>query len=289
MRDDNPFQWLTARSLLFWVFLSIFFFNALATSFGRAVTDPDVALLLRVWLYGSLLTWVMWRMVRLDIDEERLVGRVPPRFPWPAIGGLALMLALFSLGAALVSQYAISLAAPQLLAEALKQAKQAEVLQGNARLLYNIGEALFEILLVPVTQEVVLRGVLLHRWTVKWGVRRAVLATSLLGTLFGPDLFSYFVLFLVMAALYVRMRSLVVPLVCHVLFSLFSLALVVGADSLAEGPLKELRTQAMLGGALLLITAPPLARYLRQNWPADEWVAPYFRDGGNPTPKPTQP
>jgi membrane protease YdiL (CAAX protease family) len=66
-----------------------------------------------------------------------------------------------------------------------------------------------------VAEELVFRGVLLHLWAERLGVRSAVIATSVLFGAGHADVIGAFVFGVVMAALYVRTGTLTLPIVAH--------------------------------------------------------------------------
>ncbi len=66
-------------------------------------------------------------------------------------------------------------------------------------------------------EELVFRGVLLHLWAERFGLRFAVLATSALFAAGHADVVGAFVFAIAMVALYVRTGTLAVPIMAHLL------------------------------------------------------------------------
>jgi membrane protease YdiL (CAAX protease family) len=69
--------------------------------------------------------------------------------------------------------------------------------------------------IAPITEEVAIRGLLLHRWAAKWGIWPAVLATSGLFGIVHPDVLGAFVFGVAMSILYLKTQSLVLVIACH--------------------------------------------------------------------------
>jgi membrane protease YdiL (CAAX protease family) len=78
---------------------------------------------------------------------------------------------------------------------------------------------LIESAIGAIAEEWLFRGVLLYLWARRFGVRFAVLATSLLFAALHADVIGSLIFGIVMAALYVRTRTLLVPIVAHLLFN----------------------------------------------------------------------
>jgi membrane protease YdiL (CAAX protease family) len=70
-----------------------------------------------------------------------------------------------------------------------------------------------------VAEELVFRGVLLHLWAARFGVRLGVLATSLLFAVMHADVLGSLIFGVAMAVLYMRTGTLLVPIALHFLFN----------------------------------------------------------------------
>ncbi len=67
----------------------------------------------------------------------------------------------------------------------------------------------------PVIEELVFRGVLLRRWAEKWGVKKAVLISSVLFGIVHPDIVGATAFGAAMCLLALKTKSLWVPMICH--------------------------------------------------------------------------
>ncbi len=67
----------------------------------------------------------------------------------------------------------------------------------------------------PILEEFAFRGVILHRWSHKFGLRSAVLWSSLLFGIVHPDPLGAFAFGIGMCVLYLRTQSLLLPIICH--------------------------------------------------------------------------
>ena len=64
-------------------------------------------------------------------------------------------------------------------------------------------------------EEIVFRGMLLHRWNQKWGMTKAIIFSSFFFGIIHPDPLGAFVFGVAMSILYLRTQSLMIPILCH--------------------------------------------------------------------------
>ncbi|VUX56128.1 membrane protein of unknown function [uncultured Woeseiaceae bacterium] len=72
----------------------------------------------------------------------------------------------------------------------------------------------------PLIEEFAFRGVLLHRWAYKYGLKSAVIASSLVFAAVHADPLGAFFFGIGMCVLYLRTQSLILPIVCHGVYNL---------------------------------------------------------------------
>lgn len=289
---ENPFLVLKAR-LVVAVFFAISAGLALVFSTLGVLDllpvqgdDPIFGPLLYSLIFLGLCGTILLATRRLPLRLAALLGPVPRQLAWVQLLWLVVGLFLFSLGAFQVSYLGLSLVAPGLVEATLNQSLLLSADQAVAPGLYN-ALTLFSVLVVaPVTEEFIFRGVLLHRWGVKWGVRPAIVLTSVLFGVLHSNLIGLFVFGVVMSLLYLSTRSLLVPMIAHATNN----AIASGVDFLAAQPtahaidtLAEFRSSWWLGVVCLLVSAPWVLRYVAYHWPDRQAQLPYFTNqSGNP-------
>ena len=132
------------------------------------------------------------------------------------------------------------------------------------------------VVVAPVVEEVVFRGILLHRWAQKWGAGRGLLFSSLAFGVLHADILGHTVFGIVMGLLYVRTRGLWVPIACH----MFTNAFAVVGQALPWGVKNDVYTIARFReewyfGALALAVAIPLLYAMRSRYlPPRSWQLP---------------
>jgi hypothetical protein len=120
----------------------------------------------------------------------------------------------------------------------------------------------------------------LQRWTVKWGVTPALLISSLLFGILHTNVIGLFVFGLMMALLYIKTRTLIVPIACHFLNNLTA----VGLEFVSQGSgttetaniLEQLRSDWWVGIVYMVLSAPWLITFIYKNWPKQPLGVPYF-------------
>ncbi len=287
--SENPFLALKARLVLL-IFLAISLTMALVFSILGALElmpfqggDPILAPILYSLVFSGLCLSIVAAARRSPIRLAALFGPWPRQMAWVQLLWLVVGVFLFSQGAFQVSYLGLSLVAPGWVEATLHQSLLLSPDQVAAPGLYN-GLVLFSVVVVaPITEEFIFRGVLLHRWGVKWGIRPAIVMTSILFGMLHSNLVGLFVFGVVMALLYLSTRSLLVPMVAHALNN----AIASGIDFLTAQPtantlttLAEFRANWWLGLVCLLVSAPWVLRYVAYHWPDAQTPLPYFTNQG---------
>jgi hypothetical protein len=94
------------------------------------------------------------------------------------------------------------------------------------------------------------------------------------------NIIGLFIFGLMMSLLYIKTRTLIVPIVCHVLNNLAALGL--GVFSTSSNPtetvsiLEQFRTYWWVGLVYVILSAPWLFTFIYKNWPKQRLCVPYF-------------
>jgi membrane protease YdiL (CAAX protease family) len=282
---EHPFNFLKARVVVL-LFTAISLVMTLLISTLGALEllpmQPDDPILVPI-LYMLIFICCCWvlmlitRQPRLRLAD--LVGEWPQHLAWPRLLWLVVGLFLFSLGAFQVSYLLLSLLMPALVESTLEQSLLS-IDQTASPGLYN-GLILFSVLVVaPITEEFIFRGILLHRWAMKWGVRPAILLTSVLFGVLHSNLIGLFVFGVVMSLLYISTRSLLVPIAAHAannaIASSIEYLTIRSQNTINVDTLAEFRSSWWLGVLCLAASAPWVVRYIRRHWPSAKIQLPYF-------------
>ncbi len=133
---------------------------------------------------------------------------------------------------------------------------------------------------VPIYEEFLFRGLLLHRWSQKWGVTRGIVFSSLVFGVLHFDLLGAFIFGYVMCVLYLWTKTLLVPILAHALNNFIAGApglvdAVRGGEPAAALTLADLRSEWLLGIACLAVSIPWLLIYLRSKRVSNTFALPY--------------
>jgi membrane protease YdiL (CAAX protease family) len=131
--------------------------------------------------------------------------------------------------------------------------------QGEFPLIPNLLSFLSLVVFAPLVEEFAFRGILLHRWGEKYGVQTAIVLSSLLFGIAHPDPIGAAAFGVAMCILYLKTRTLWVPIFCHALTNLMVWCIEVGYISWL-GPeysytLEDFRNEWQLGAVAALIVA----------------------------------
>ena len=226
--------------------------------------------------YAALAGWLLWACHRSEVDIRRLVGRMPPGYSWRMTLLLLVATMAFSLGSWYVCAYGLASVSPgtlEFLLEALDT-------PSDPSMPYLVMMPIVVVVIAPILEETAFRGILLNRWGHKWGVARAVIATSVVFGFLHANPVGITAVGLVTAILYLRARTLIVPMVFHGANNL--VAALAGFVYVADGPLdvaaevRDIQEWGPWGGLAVLVTLPMLIRYIRRHWPARDAALPYM-------------
>jgi membrane protease YdiL (CAAX protease family) len=275
----NPFQQIKVRWLIVWSLLGMVPAVLLADLVVILTSDDqywDIAVLtvLTAWP----LPWMWWKLRRHQISCRDLVGRMPESRPWLRWLGTVAALLGFSIGSIYLMWYPLSFLTPSIVDDL--------ILSENALYSYGIPkplgavvlEAIVVIIVAPIVEEISFRGIILHRWALKWNVPTSVILSSLLFGLLHLDVIGAVMFGFVMAVLYIKSRSLWPPIFCHAAnnaaaYSLDALSLAAGAP--AQPTIEDFRAGLWLGVVCLCLTLPLAVAYVVRNRPKTDWVMPF--------------
>lgn len=281
-----PLQRFNARNFLVQASLVYVGWGVLKAWGIRISPDPHLgeallSSLVRLGLYLSLAGLVLRFIGQSELRLAAVLGRWPLVLRWWRLVVLIGLLLLFSLGACVVSLTVESWLVPRSV-ELTLQATSVGALPsslGVARLI----DALVLLVVVPVVEEMVFRGLLLQRWALRWGLRPALLGSSLLfGCLHRNVNFVGLTMFgLVMGVLYLKTRSLWVPIVCHCINNAMVVFLELMIDGFGNPQLPSLGDlHGSFGWGVLAVAAtlPLLLGFVQRNWPPVHGAVPYHRN-----------
>lgn len=241
--------------------------------------DPLLAPVLYILLF-SILSFGLWLKARRSLRLRLLVGTWPAHLSVPRLLLLMVGVFLFSLGAFQVSYLLLSLVAPEMVEATLQQSLLLSADDTAFPETYNRLILFSAVIVAPITEEFLFRGILLHRWATKWSLSAALISTSILFGVLHSNLVGLFVFGLVMGLLYLQSRCLWVPILAHALnnaiASVLEFLTTQSATDITVDTLAEFRSSWWLGILCLVVSAPGVIRYIFRNWPRANASLPYL-------------
>jgi len=202
---------------------------------------------------------------------------VPRDVKWVVWGGLAVLLLLFSVGSVTSVLYPLAILWPNWVEEVLLVEPSYAGLNPGLSGLLRASSVLLSILVAPVIEEAIFRGVLLGRLKRKLGLTRAIIISSLIFGVLHVDMIGGTVFGLVMGCLYLERRNLWVPTSCHALHN--GLVLIIDGLASAKGFHFDTASDIVTWGRfgfLGLTAVLPLGMYVRRQshlWSSDGYTS----------------
>lgn len=280
----NSFKGLRTTTAVPWVIVGTLIlvaaFHILAPLAPLDAGNPQTSeVVLGLAIYASLASWIVWACRRSNIGLRRLLGALPNGYNWLSWTRLAALLAVtmaFSYASWSVFAYLLSTVAPGLL-EFLIEALWPETDPSTE---YRLAMAVIAVIVAPVLEEGFFRGMLVNRWGSRWGLPTALVASSIAFGILHANPVGIGLVGLIAALLYLRTRTLIVPMAFHAANNLIAiLGEYLSGDS---GPpdiaaeVQELRDGILFGVVLVALTLPILIWYIRRHWPARDAPIPYM-------------
>jgi len=270
----NPFLRVRTRYLFLGLLLTV----VPAVLAYEAIEDPTISeLFLNLWIYGTLMIWAVWAFTRHGVSLRRLVGPRPRGARWLLHLLHAVPLVLVSIGGSVLLLYSLSYIAPGVVEWILEDVPVfLGPEQSPQHQIHNVLIIVGGSILAPVVEELIFRGVLLHRWAAKWGTPRAVWISSILFGIGHVDVLGALIFGYALCAIYIRTRSLWVPILIHVVNNASAFAFAALFPDSGPTTLESFRGEAWIGLVCLALAIPWLVWFALKLRPDRNAPLPYF-------------
>lgn len=221
--DSTPFEKLRARALVWRAILtviatviSIIILAKLLPQWFKNETSPLQGTVTVLLLYVYFFLFTLRILSHSNLSYDRLCGAFPP---WRTLGRYSLWavsLIIISITCIYLLFFPLSFFLPGFVKGWLLDSSPTIWTSGDKYITANLLNLLTGVLIAPVFEEFLFRGILLTRWTIRWGVVRAVIASSVVFAFLHTDLIGAFCFACVMAIFYIRTKSLFIPISVHI-------------------------------------------------------------------------
>ncbi len=278
----NPFERIRARALAGYAVLT-FITTLIITSIffeNKHAPYPEAAEGLLLYLFLSLFTLGM--LSRVDLSYSRLFGIFPT---WRTLGRYNLWvvpLVIVSIASTYLLLFPLSFLFPEFVKAWFLEFSPTMIwTSGDNYILANVLNFLAIVIVAPVLEEFFFRGILLTRWSVKWSVVPAVIVSSGVFALLHTNLIGTFCFGCVMAILYIRTKSLFVPMCLHVINNLTAWIMELYGTYFGDPTpwtVTTFQESWWIGLLTLVISIPCVFQFWRSYISNIKWQVPYFTE-----------
>lgn len=280
MDTKNAFEYIKIRSLILWIVLGFILSAIIMGMLSFEFEIPLVEVTFLFLFYVITVIWITWKFRSFNVDYSKIVGKFPSSNKWWGILGVIILLILFSQGAYWILYYPLSFIDPSYVDGILNETSFYSVADTASPQVYNLLLVLIGVMVAPVVEEFLFRGIILQRLAVKWGITWGVLASSFIFGMLHLDIVGAFVFGIFMSIIYINTKTLLVPIACHLLNNALAFGVVITEFILEGGEtattVVQFQSDVWTGLIPLLISIPIVIYYLYKNWPKKDTKLPYF-------------
>ncbi len=283
--QDNPFETrrdLRGRSLIMVGILAVIVTIVIDFIFFKYSRDtPLPKALTGLFLYAFFFLFNFGALSRAGLSYDRLFGTFPT---WRTLGRYSLWVAplvVVAIAAIYVLYLPLSYVFPGFVKSRYLESSTTMIWkQDDNYILANAINYLTIVLVAPVLEEFFARGILLTRWTVKWGVPRAIIASSVVFALLHTNYLGAFCFACAMAILYIRTKSLFIPMSLHIVNNLTAWimeSVTLDTDAtISYETIAEFQESWETGLITFIISVPCVILFWRRYIPKTDWRVPYL-------------
>lgn len=212
----NPFQTMRARYFLIVFALLILVArssNELLESTFHIQNSSFISILI---FYILPIMWLFYEYRKHRVSFVHFINK-NEAFNLMQVLYIAIMLCVFSYGYLILYMYSFAWITPDFIMNALHE----PIIDSTGGYLYQVIMVVF---IAPIIGEFVFRGFLLQRFAAKWGTGIAMVVVALLFACLHIDFLGAVVFSIVLSIVYIRTKSLLMPIVIHMLNNAFVLS-----------------------------------------------------------------
>ncbi|SCC07792.1 CPBP family intramembrane glutamic endopeptidase [Bacillus mycoides] len=235
------FSRIRLRSFFGWMIIGMFL-TMIPLSLSGA-SDNTIEFLSQISIFFAFpLLWLYLKTSKNNVVFTCFFDK-PGRLHWGLIVLATIMGMIFSVGISQMQFYILAHTVPNFLVTMLED--------GNVINTSNIYMTIFTFIsacvLAPIMEEVIFRGFFLQRMAYKWGIKRAVIISSLIFGLGHFDVIGAFMFGVIMCLLYIKTKNIWTNIAVHALNNLIATSMqFVGGDGSDAISITELQVQSNL-------------------------------------------
>ncbi|MGF1488513.1 MAG: lysostaphin resistance A-like protein [Prochloraceae cyanobacterium] len=222
----------------------------------------------------GVICWLVFKKMKADrISLKYILGKFPlKKLKWSDVWIVIFASQFFFIGISVLTRFFITLIFPDSATNLIENANQIFIYDGNnlgLKIIYWLLIFVAVVIVAPIAEEFLFRGVILHRWATKWGVVPAILLSSFC---FGLIHFNIFFLNLAiwsvfLAFLYLQTGNLIVPIIAHAFNNFLAFLAMLGGSISTASDSATAATEDSLKIILIVIflASIPLCYWLKSS------------------------
>lgn len=218
-----------------------------------------------------MLVWFIYHFIKNKVDLRSSLSDFTLKVCWKELLKIVFVNVLFSIGLAFIEIAIIGYLNPKYLNTFLnEQSFHVNSLMDVITLGLNI------ILITPLIEEFMFRGVILHRLNLRWGVHPAIIISSVVFGLlhFEIKMIGAICFGVYLALLFLKTKNILVPVTAHFLNNLLGASLLIipfftgnNGDNHYDYSTNEIIITGITGLILTILPLVFIIRYFIKNWP----------------------
>lgn len=275
--DYNPwifFQNPQLRYFVLWMLFGLLVFYLLvelAVGSKRTLSEASGGLIIQLLAFLPFI-WFFWKHTGGQLDIRYFFNhRIAPFF-WHQLLGIWLVMLIFSFGLEGLIAYLVYRFAPDHLIWIMDQ----PFFPDDQHFLLDTANFLLAVVIAPVMEELVFRGLILQRLIVKYKPATAVLVSSIIfGLLHVESWPSATVFGIIMCQLFIHTRNLWVPIMIHIANNVVAVLLNVVHYSNPANALQQGMSGLLWYYLLALLLTPLIVYFIKRYWIREDPGLPY--------------
>lgn len=276
MVNETTFESIKIRSLILWIVVFFIIMCLFYLITRNLLVDAEWDVIVGFLFYIVLGWWIIRNFNRVHLNYEKFLGHVPPNYNWLFLFTIIIAVIILSLGLGELSRYIISIIDPNLLNQLPSTSVFYTPEETPLAPFLNFMDFIIAVIMAPIVEELLFRGIILHRFTIKWGVKWAILGSSIIFGFLHTDIVGAFIFAVVMCILYIKTASIFVPILAHMINNMLAYLMQIMSTFSPDSTVAS----HSLGVAvlLLMVSGVVIAYFLYKNWPQRYWRPPYFQE-----------
>lgn len=216
-----------------------------------------------------LITYIIYRLSHNNfrLKEAIIDFKNKPQYKDGLI--IFILHGILALTAALGLAYAVYKINPELTKKMLNE----KIIESNGTIYDSIYEFILGVILAPIMEELIFRGIMFNRLKMRWGAGVAIIISSIIFGLLHMDLAIIgAVLFgIMMCILYMKTRNILTTMAIHFINNLVFISISMGTtESPSQEDITEILSLGKVALILFAISSVISIYYIVKNWPKKE-------------------